>query len=169
MRISFLFAVAGFLLALLPIGPAQAQVARLVHYQGTLQNEDGTPFTGTTDLYFSIYRSFTSERPIWSEVHKDVQVEDGQYEVLLGSSTPLKLSFYEYTLGVKRSETDPNEIRTTIVGSGYNYRLSFLFAAYTIVWLAIFLYLVSISRRQKKLIAELQTLAQANVVRESVS
>ena len=139
---------------------SQAQVPRLVHYQGTLNNSDDTPFTGTTDLQFSIFSSLKSENSLWSEVHKNVKISDGNYEVFLGSQNPLNLSYYEYFLEVKAENVNNNSERTMIVGSGYNFRLKFLFAAYTVVWVAISIYLFSISRRQKKLIADLETLAK---------
>jgi len=140
----------------------QAQTARLVHYQGTLLDSDGAPFTGTTDLHFAIYTRPMAQQPIWSETHRNVPVNEGRYEVLLGSENPLSLSFYEYYLEVKAAGTDQPAQRVPIAGSGFNYRMQFLFAAYTIVWLAIFLYLVTITRRQKKIISELELLAQSS-------
>ncbi len=151
-----------FVITLLLIIPfsIEAQVPRLVHYQGTLNNSDDTVFTGTTDLEFSIFSSLKSEKQLWSEVHKNVKISDGNYEVVLGSQNPLNLSYYEYFLEVKAENVNSNNSRTMIVGSGYNFRLKFLFAAYTVVWVAISIYLFSISRRQKKLIADLETLAK---------
>ena len=151
-----------FLVTLLLIIPfsIEAQVPRLVHYQGTLNNDDGTSFTGTTDLQFNIFSSLKSEKTLWSKVHKNVEISDGKYEVFLGSQHPLTLSYYEYFLEVKAENVNSNSARTMIVGSGYNFRLKFLFAAYTFVWVAISIYLFSISRRQKKLIADLETLAK---------
>jgi len=36
--------------------------------------------------------------------------------------------------------------------------MSYLFASYTIIWLALFAYVVSLSRRQKRLDQEIETL-----------
>jgi len=83
---------------------SQAQVPRLVHYQGTLNNSDDTSFTGTTDLKFTVFSSPKSEKPLWSEVHKNVEISDGSYEVFLGSQNPLNLSYYEYFLEVKAEQ-----------------------------------------------------------------
>jgi len=157
MRKIILFIITVFLAIPLII---EAQVPRLVHYEGTLSSDDGSPFTGTTDLQFSIFSSLKSENSLWSEMHKNVEISDGNYEVFLGSQNPLNLSYYEYFLEVKAENVTSNNSRTMIVGSGYNFRLKFLFAAYTIVWVAISIYLFSISRRQKKLIADLETLAK---------
>lgn len=48
----------------------------------------------------------------------------------------------------------------TAPASSSNKNLGFLFAAYFIVWLLIVGYLFSLSRRQKKLVQELETLKQ---------
>ncbi|MFQ5651878.1 MAG: CcmD family protein [bacterium] len=148
-------------------GSLFAQPARLVHYQGVLLDQDGNRFTGTTDLHFSIYDTFRSEKQMWSETHTNVTIQDGVYDVLLGSENPLKLSFIEYYLTVK-AEGFESESRTMIVGSGYTDRLWFLFSAYTIVWLAIFLYVLSIARRQRKIITDLELLSEANKQTENV-
>lgn len=152
-RLLLIFCIVTFLYTF-----ASAQVPRLVHYQGELNTAEGNAFSGTTDITFSIYDRPLADNPIWSEVHENVEVENGTYGVMLGSKNPLKLSFYEYYLEANAAQLEAKSDRKMIVGSGYNYRLWFLFAAYTIVWLAIFLYILSLSRRQKKIIAELQAL-----------
>ena len=141
-------------------GMLLGQTPRLVHYQGTLTTNDGQPFAGTVDVEFRIYKSLRGDTPVWSEVHRNITVKDGKYEVLLGSDTPLKLSFFEYFLEMRPSGEATPPPRRMIVGSGYNYRLWFLFAAYTIVWLAIFLYVLSLARRQKKIAAEMEALVR---------
>lgn len=149
-------------------GVGFSQTARLVHYQGSLMQEDGTSFNGTSDLTFNLYSRIDSEEPIWSEEHKNVQVTDGSYDVLLGSRNPLKLSFYEYYLEVQAAGVNTESPRKMIVGSGYNYRLWFLFAAYTIVWVALFAYVISIARRQKRIIADLEMLSKVRAEKDSV-
>lgn len=150
-----------FVMSVVTSGAANAQVPRLVHYQGMMKNADGTPFSGAVDLVFSIYQRPMADTPLWSETHRNVAINDGKYEVLLGGEVPLNLSFYEYFLEVKSEDGALKTPRVAIAGSGFNYRINFLFAAYTVVWLALFIYLVSISRRQKRVIAELQSLASA--------
>jgi len=51
-------------------------------------------------------------------------------------------------------------IQQTNPASSPNKNLGFLFAAYFIVWLLIVGYLFSLSRRQKKLVQEIETLKQ---------
>ncbi len=50
--------------------------------------------------------------------------------------------------------------------SSSNKNLGFLFAAYFIVWLLIVGYLFSLSRRQKKLVQEIETLKQLQLRQE---
>jgi len=143
------------ILIMLAVTVSFAQVARLVHYEGELKNAEGETFSGTTDITVGIFRSPLSEEPVWTETHTNVEVNDGQYSLMLGSQNPLNLSFYEYFLEASTPDFPTEAGRKMIVGSGYNYRMWFLFSAYTIVWLAIFIYMVTISNRQKKLINEL--------------
>ncbi len=138
---------------------ASAQVARLVHYEGQLVDSTGTAFSGQTDLEFTLYSRPRAESGVWSEVHHNVDVIDGNFSVMLGSVNPLKLSFYEYFLDVRAEGITASTERKMIVGSGYNYRLWFLFSAYTVVWLALFAYMMVLSRKQKRIIADLAALS----------
>lgn len=148
-----------FLVLGLSFATAFSQPARLMQYDGTLNTADGTPFDGVTDINFSIYRTPMADVALWSESHDSVRVQNGDYSILLGSKTPLKLSFFEYYLEVESAVgTQP---RIQITGPGYSFRISFLAMAYAIVWIAIFVYLMSITRRQKRVIAELQALTHS--------
>lgn len=159
MKLRLAFLILGMCIALSTT--VTAQVPRLVHYQGMMKNADGDPYTGTADLVFSIYQRPMADTPLWSETHRNVAINDGKYEVLLGGEVPLNLSFYEYFLEAKSEDGALKTPRIAIAGSGFNYRINFLFAAYTIVWLALFAYLISISRRQQRVIAELQAMTAA--------
>lgn len=165
-RIAYIFTLV-FLMAWCNL--ASAQVARLVHYEGLLSDADGQPFTGTKDLTFNLYIRPGADNPAWSEIHHGVEVVDGRFGVLLGGVNPLKLSFYEYFLEVSADGVVPAEPRKMIVGSGYNYRLWFLFAAYTVVWLALFVYMVVLSGKQKRIVSDLRTLSESKREGESIA
>ena len=147
-----------FLFIALAAVQLNGQTVKLVNYAGTLRDGSGQPFTGTVSVTFNIYRSPRAESPVWSETHQNISVQNGNYDVLLGSINPLRLSFYEYYLEVQPSAGKVSQEREVIVGSGYNFRMWFLFWAYTIIWVALFAYMVSISRRQKRVLADLQLL-----------
>jgi len=152
-------AVLTLLVLLLSISAGYSQTARYYHFEGALSKKDNAPFSGTVDLEFKIYKTPRAEQAEWRETHRAVAVENGKFSVMLGSHTPLKLSFYEYYLDFTVSPEDVvTPPRRMIVGSGYNYRLWFLFAAYTIVWLAIFCYVLILGKKQRKISTELNAL-----------
>ncbi len=65
---------------------AIADAPNLVNYQGILTDADGIPLNGTHDLAFRIYAdSSQSAVTLWSERHTGVIIEDGLFNVILGS------------------------------------------------------------------------------------
>ena len=62
----------------------------------------------------------------------------------------LALLFFRLTTFIFQTEPAPSSMKN----------LNFLFAAYAIVWLLIIGYLFSLSRRQKKLAQEMETVKQ---------
>lgn len=86
-------------------GIAQGQVPQLMNYQGILTDpETGDPIPDDTyQMIFSIYDTPSGGSAIWSET-RSVGTQDGLYNVLLGSTTPLTPSLLEGTekyLGVQ--------------------------------------------------------------------
>jgi hypothetical protein len=66
--------------------PAPAEAPNLVNYQGILTGTDGTPLNGTFDLAFRIYAdSSQAADDLWAERHPGVVVDDGLFNVILGS------------------------------------------------------------------------------------
>ena len=77
-----------FIALLLGIGlvlSAHGQVPSLIQYQGTLADE-GAPVTETLSMTFTVYDASTGGSALWSET-RTVEVENGQFSVLLGSVT----------------------------------------------------------------------------------
>lgn len=62
--------------------PAQSPTMR-VAFRGELVDEESRPISGVFPLTFKLYRSATSEAPVWEE-RQYVAVFDGMYEVHLG-------------------------------------------------------------------------------------
>jgi len=73
-------------LALVAIAPAAAP--RLVNYQGALTDDLGLPLSGTYQLTIRIYRDEGAASPSWTEVHQAVVVEQGLFNLILGSVDP---------------------------------------------------------------------------------
>jgi hypothetical protein len=62
-----------------------AQVPNQMQYQGYLTDDGGSPLDTTVDMEFVIYDDSVGSGIIWSETHLDVTVDDGVFEVILGS------------------------------------------------------------------------------------
>jgi hypothetical protein len=68
--------------------PAAAPSTTMISYQGQLTDPDGTPLTGTYDMYFALYAVPTGGTACWAENRTGanaVPVSDGLFNVLLGS------------------------------------------------------------------------------------
>ncbi|MBN2170409.1 MAG: hypothetical protein JW819_03690, partial [Candidatus Krumholzibacteriota bacterium] len=99
---------------LLLAASAGAAIPRMINYQGILTDADGSPSSGTFDLRFSIYPSdFPGDLPCWTELHEDVEVNGGLFNVILGGLTPIPAGLFntggddsERWIGIK-VEGDP--------------------------------------------------------------
>jgi hypothetical protein len=58
-----------------------------INYQGILTDDAGMPVDGVFDLTFKIYNDSTGGVALWTEVHPDVDVDDGLFNVILGKTT----------------------------------------------------------------------------------
>ena len=78
-----------------------AEIPKTISYQGVLKNTDSTPVTdGTYTITFKIYDVSTGGTPIWTE-EKQVTINDGLFNEILGSSNPLDIPFdKQYWLGI---------------------------------------------------------------------
>ncbi len=86
-------------------GTGYADIPLKMNFQGSLVDAAGSPITDTVEITFCIYNLPEGGIPLWCEV-KNVMVENGIYNVILGEVTALDLPFDEpYYLGVT-VETD---------------------------------------------------------------
>lgn len=103
----------------------QAEVPKLINYQGKLTTAEGGCVDTTVSMQFSIYSDSTGGDLLWSETQLSVKVEKGVFNVLLGSDTEIPESVFTghiRYLGVK-VEDDPEMIpRKAIVSMGYAFR-----------------------------------------------
>ncbi len=81
---------------------AMAQIPKTISYQGVLTDLEGNPVAdGTYSLTFRLYEEAEGGTAVWEETHASVTVTDGVFGVLLGSVTPLELTFDQpYWLGL---------------------------------------------------------------------
>lgn len=103
-----------------------AQVPQLINYQGRLDSA-GVPINGTKDLTFSIYGDTAAlTAASWTETQTNVQVVNGVFNVLLGSTTTLPSSLFtsagERYIGVKVGSAAELKPRFKITSVAYAMR-----------------------------------------------
>ena len=100
-------------------------VPEVINYQGKLVDNTGVPVTATVSIVFSIYDVASGGTALWTETQSSVVVQDGIYNVLLGSTTPIPDAVFDRGdrwLGLKvgtDSEMTPRQ-RSTSVGYASN-------------------------------------------------
>jgi len=88
-------------------GDGFGTVPRLINYQGVVTDAGGAVISGTHTLTFGIYQEpeDITGGALWTEVHTGVVLEDGLFNVILGSITTLPenlfASGYDRYIGVK--------------------------------------------------------------------
>lgn len=79
-----------------------ADIPRTINYQGKLTDKQGYALNGEYNVTFKLYDVETGGTPLWTEFHSNIQVQKGLFSVLLGTMTPLNLSFdKQYYLGIQ--------------------------------------------------------------------
>ena len=73
-------------LALLITGCMEDTLAPWMSYQGRLTDETGNPLDGTVNLTIELYDDDDSGNLVYSEVHNDVPVNDGLFDMTIGPS-----------------------------------------------------------------------------------
>lgn len=72
----------------------QAAAPTIISYQGRLTDGAGIALTGNYTLTFNIYDVAVGGVPIWTETQNPVVVDEGFFNVLLGSVTPVEAKFF---------------------------------------------------------------------------
>ncbi|KQC13783.1 MAG: hypothetical protein APR63_00205 [Desulfuromonas sp. SDB] len=99
-----------------------------MNYQGYLiLTADTTPVTANLDMVFELFTTETGGSSFWSETYNDVPVENGIFNVILGSITPLDPdSFTGYPLWLQTTvEGEVLSPRKKIVTTAYSIRSLF--------------------------------------------
>jgi len=72
---------------------------RYLNYQGYLTDGQGQPLNGSQTLAFALYQTPQTETPIWGpELHEDVSVQQGLFQVVLGESIGLTPNLFRQAL-----------------------------------------------------------------------
>jgi len=89
-----LFALAAALVAATAV-IAAADVPQMINYQGRLTDDAGEPINGTAAITFTICADSLGSACLWDETHPAVTVEDGLFNVILGSLIPIHYSVFD--------------------------------------------------------------------------
>jgi hypothetical protein len=100
---------------------AWGQIPQTISYQGILTDASGTAVPdGNYELTFKLYDAATGGMELWSE-EQSVAVNNGIFNVILGSITPLTLSFDRlYWLGVTVGQDSELTPRIELTASAYS-------------------------------------------------
>jgi hypothetical protein len=74
------------------------EIPHQINYQGMLTDTGGNPLDGDYNLTFKIYSQSSGGSALWSEAQTGISVENGLFNVILGSITPIPSSVFADTL-----------------------------------------------------------------------
>ena len=104
-----------------------AQIPRVISYQGMLLGSNGQPVPeGNYDLTFKLYNEFNTV--MWTEVHNQVFVGNGLFQVLLGTVTPFGIPFDKpYFLGIQVGSDPELQPRMGLTSAAYSFTAAGVF------------------------------------------
>lgn len=82
-------------LSLFGCAVSQAGVPGQINYQGKLTDQAGELISQEYDITFTFFTEIADGAGVWTEIHPSVQIENGLFNVMLGSSLPLNQVFQE--------------------------------------------------------------------------
>ena len=97
----------------------------MISYQGKLTDAHGDPLNATVSIRFFIYSQQTGGSSLWSETQSSVTVQNGIFNVLLGSITDFPSNLFDGSdrwLGLKVGGDAEMSPRQQIVSVGYALR-----------------------------------------------
>jgi hypothetical protein len=110
-------------------GTSRGDVPELINYQGVLTDAAGVPLDGPYALRFAVYQDSSVATMLWSELHPVVDVDEGIFNVILGSLTPIPAPLFsesERWLGVRVGVSGPEiQPRSRLTSSPYAHRAAF--------------------------------------------
>ncbi len=125
MKLGLFFLAAILVTACLFSSIANAQVPQMINYQGKLTKPGTCALDTTIAMVFKIYTDSTSSGYLWTETQSSVKVEDGNFNVLLGSVVSIPDSAFNGSiryLGVKVGSDAEMTPRLPMVSVSYSFR-----------------------------------------------
>ena len=117
-----------FMILLVPATvPADAQVPQSMSYQGYATTLTGAPIAdGQYTFTFALYTGETTGSPLWREVHQNVTVKRGLFNVVFGAGNPpvpLSIAFdAQYYLGITLGTNPEMMPRVRLTPGAYSHR-----------------------------------------------
>ena len=116
--LSIIFAVIMLSLCIMA-NDAQSAIPETINYQGYLTDNSGNPINATVSMTFRIYTVASGGTALWTETQSNVPVNEGIYNVILGSVASLGALPFDvpYFLGVTvgiDSEMTPRQALTSV-------------------------------------------------------
>ncbi|MFH1691503.1 MAG: hypothetical protein ABIC68_02895 [Candidatus Omnitrophota bacterium] len=110
------------MLFLVGAGLSDAAIPRLINYQGKVTDSNNVPLTGSYAVAFRIYDAESGGNMLWEEAHTGVVIDNGLFNILLGSVTNLDIPFDKpYFLEIK-VDNEVMSPRQQITASAYAMR-----------------------------------------------
>ena len=107
---------------ILTIGMLSADVPNFIDYQGKLTDDNENPLDGSYSIVFSIYDVETGGTALWSETQGAVDVNDGLFQVTLGSINAMPDTLFneaERWLGIAAGTDAEMTPRTKVASTPY--------------------------------------------------
>lgn len=123
-----IFAVLAAVAAVAPLSiygqGSSAEVPRVIRYNGTLKNADGSPRTGIVGISIAIYADESSSVPLWQEIQNVTVDETGHYAALIGASKSEGLPVELFSANTARwlairVENEPEQPRAILAAVPY--------------------------------------------------
>jgi hypothetical protein len=131
-----LFSFVVLIMVVCVFSSGSAQVPHMINYQGKLTKTGTCALDTTIAMTFKIYGSSGGTDSLWWETQNSVAVEDGIFNVLLGSVNPIPDSVFNGDstyLGIKVGGDSEMTPRKPIVSVGYAFHSSTADTAFNVV------------------------------------
>lgn len=84
----------------------------VINYQGAMVDDNGVPADGDFSITFRMWDDSTGGTLLWSEIQGTVEINDGLFDVLLGSVNPLNRQVFDNDSVWLELQVDPNPAMT---------------------------------------------------------
>ena len=117
---------------------AFAAPPQTINYQGYLTNPGGTPVNSAVVMTFRLYSVASGGAALWTETQLSVNVTSGNFNTVLGATTPITLPFdVPYWLTVAINADGEMSPRQPLASSPYAFRAASLDSAATVAGMQI--------------------------------